>query len=476
MYILFLTKVTEYSAYGAMNMAFVLYLSADCGLGDISAGSYIGLWSMLLTVVTIFVGAVVDAIGVKKTLLIGTVVLLFARFFMPLLNDVYLVTILGFAPMAVGIAIMGPVISVGIKKYTTKEATVLGFGLFYTLMNVGWALGAHIFDKIRGIFGEHEMVAIPFIGTDMSTYQIIFLTGFILTIPGLIMILFMRDGVEVREDEGVVINPPKERETGNVVTVFIKVAKTAGKDTAKIFREVISEKAFWYYIFMLGILVFVRLTFYHFHYTFPKYGIRILGEGVKIGNIYGVLNPTIIVFLVPFVSAMTKKISSYRMMIFGTTLSAFSVFIASMPGEFFSPLMGTWVEELVYVRWLEMPAGQHNPLVLSLTVFIILFTIGEAFWSPRLMQFTAEIAPEGKEGSYIALSYLPYFAAKLFVGPMSGWLVATYTPEGAESYPNHFMVWIWIGAIAVISPIGLIVFRKLFTKAEEKDIREVAEA
>ena len=87
------------------------------------------------------------------------------------------------------------------------------------------------------------------------------------------------------------------------------------------------------------------------------------------------------------------------------------------------------------------------------------------------MQFTAEIAPDGREGSYIALSYLPYFGAKLIAGPMSGWLVATYTPEGASTYPNHYWVCIWIGATAVLSPIGLVAFRKLFHRAE-KDHQE----
>jgi hypothetical protein len=84
------------------------------------------------------------------------------------------------------------------------------------------------------------------------------------------------------------------------------------------------------------------------------------------------------------------------------------------------------------------------------------------------MQFTAEIAPKGKEGSYIALSALPFFGAKLFVGPLSGWLVATYTPEGQGPYPYHYMVWIWIGGMALFSPLGLVVFRKLFKRTEHQ--------
>jgi MFS family permease len=469
LWLLYVAKIIEYSAYGSANVAFTLYLSADAGLGDIAAGTYVGVWSVLLTTATMLVGAVVDAIGIRKTLIFGTVMLLFARFAMPMFDDIYAVSILGFVPLAIGTAILGPVLSVGIKRFTTAEGATLGFGLFYTLMNVGWALGGIIFDEVRGIFGEHTIVEVG-LGVTMSTYQIIFAVGFVLTIPTLFLVMAMREGVE-RKDSGEVVIPAKvEKSNEPMLAAAIAVVKKAAKDTVKIFAEVIRHKAFWYYIFMLGLLVFVRLVFYHFHYTFPKYGIRVLGEGVKIGNIYGVLNPMLIVFLVPFVAALSKSVSSYRMMIVGTTISAIAVFMATLPADLYSPLMDTWVGELVFDRWLGVPLAERTPIFLNLIAFIIVFTIGEAIWSPRLLQFTAEIAPEGREGSYIALSYLPYFGAKLIAGPLSGWLVQTYTPEGAESYPDHYMVWLWVGGMAMISPIGLVAFRKLFHRAERKEL------
>ncbi len=455
LWLLYAAKIVEYSSYGAANMALTLYLSKDCGLSDIAAGSYIGVWSMLLTVATMLVGAVVDAIGIRRTLVIGAVFLLVARFFMPLLDDIYAVSLLGFVPLALGTAFMGPVMSVGIKKYTTKEGTTLGFGLLYTLFNVGWAVGYILFDVIRGHFGEHEIVAVPGVGIEMSTYQIIFAVGFLFTVPTFLLFLVMRDGVERKDDGTVVVEPPRQRAEGGTLSATVQASTEAGEKTLRIIREVFVQKAFWYYIFMIGLLVWVRLTFYHFHYTFPKYGIRVLGEGVKIGNIYGALNPILIVFLVPFVAALTKKVSSFRMMIIGTTISSLAIFLATIPAEVFTPWIDSWFGELVYVRWLDVPVEGRTPVFISLIVAIIIFTIGEALWSPRLMQFTAEVAPEGKEGSYIALSYLPFFAAKLIAGPLSGWLVATYTPEGAEAYPHHIMVWVWIGGMALISPIGL---------------------
>ncbi|HQB65401.1 MAG TPA: hypothetical protein PK616_05895, partial [Fibrobacteraceae bacterium] len=116
--------------------------------------------------------------------------------------------------MAFGIAITGPVLSVGIKRFTTKETAALGFGLFYTLMNVGYAIGGRIFDGMRAAFGEHGVysisekfgISLPFDIT-LSTYQMIILLGFAINVPDLIAILMFRDGVELHDDGKMTITP-----------------------------------------------------------------------------------------------------------------------------------------------------------------------------------------------------------------------------------------------------------------------------
>ncbi|MDX1680157.1 MAG: MFS transporter [Akkermansiaceae bacterium] len=469
LYLMFFTKVTEFSAYGAANMAFVLYLNKDVGLSDMQAGSFIGAWSVSMTLLMMLVGAVCDAIGVKKTLLIGCYFLLVSRFFMPLTDNLWVATFLGFVPLAFGMAITGPVLSVGIKMFTSREGAAMGFAMFYTLMNVGWAVGAWIFDFVRGIFGEGQVHALPLVGWDISSYQIIILVGFFLTIPDLIAICFMRDGVEV-DDDGTVHIPEKKQKSGerfSFATVW-GVTRKAAIDTWEKLSTVVKENAFWVFILLVAILVFVRLVFYHFHYTFPTYGIRVFGEGAKVGSIWGVLNPVLIVFLVPFIGLVTKRVSSYWMLLVGTIVSGGAVFLALLPGAWFEPLMDTVIGELIFDRWLNVPVEDRMPFYLSLILFFVIFTIGEAIWSPRLTQFMAEVAPKGREGSYIALSYLPYFGAKFIAGPMSGWLLATYVPEGADSYPNHYMVWVWIGLMASLTPAGLMLCYRIYKRSYEE--------
>ena len=100
LYLMFFTKLTEYSAYGAASYTFVLYLSRDIGLGDSGGAAYYTVFSLVMTITVMIVGAVCDTIGVKKTLLIGTFMLLTARFFMPLSTAIYFTSLLGFLPFA----------------------------------------------------------------------------------------------------------------------------------------------------------------------------------------------------------------------------------------------------------------------------------------------------------------------------------------------------------------------------------------
>ncbi len=476
LYILFFTKVTEYSAYGAAQLAFMFYLREDLKLGEIGAGSYYSAWSTVVTATTMAVGAVCDAIGIKKTLIIGSVLLLLSRAVMPFADGILLATIFGFLPLGIGIAITGPVLSVGIKRFTTTEGAALGFGLFYTLMNVGWAIGAKLFDVVQIRMGE--MGRVDFLGDSLSTWQVLFGIGFFINVPDLIALIWMREGVEMTDD-GIRFPDPQsakqtaEKSTQSLLARSWASTKAGAIGTVKIFSDNFIHKAFWVFILLIGITVFTRLTFFHFHITWPSYGLRYFGQGSLVGNVFGVLNPLLIVFLVPVIAYLTRRASSYWLLLIGTIVSVASTVIVILPPEVFSGLIDTWFGAFVYDRWLEVPVGNRDPFYLSMVLFVTVFTLGEAIWSPRLMQFTAEIAPPGREGSYISLSYLPYFGAKFIVGPMAGFMLAEYAPDFGVGgiygyYPDHQMIWWWVGGTAALTPIGMLAFRKLYKIAEDR--------
>ncbi len=486
-WLLFFTKVTEYSAYGAAQLAFMFYLRDDLGLSDLGAGTYYSAWSTILTCLTMVVGAVCDAIGVKRTLLVGAVCLLVSRAIMPFAGDVggiWMASLLGFLPLAIGIAITGPVLSVGVKKFTTMEGAAMGFAAFYTLMNVGWAVGAWIFDAVRTTMGE--MGSVNVLGAELSTYEVIIGIGFFINLPDFVAIVMMRRGVEMTESGMRIEKFAKADKSKGMLATMFSTVRTAAKDTARIFGENFVQKAFWIFILLIGMTVFARLTFFHFHLTWPSYGARYLGQGSLVGNIFGVWNPVLIVILTPLMGIATRKISSYKMLLIGTVISVGSIAFVVVDQSIYTGLCSTWLGSIIFDRWLEVPEGFRDPFYMGMFVFVTVFTVGEAIWSPRLMQFTAEIAPPGREGSYVALAYLPYFGAKFIAGPMAGILLGGwgaidfpgYTPEfGIDgiymNYPDHQLIWWWIAGTAALTPVGLIAFRKLYSIAE-KNAQEAA--
>ena len=463
----------------------VLYLQNDvllngASLGDSAGYIYYMIWGLVSTIITMMVGAVCDTIGIKKCLMIGAVALIISRFFMPLTQDIVPVTILGFLPLAFGFAITGPVLKVGIKYFTTLKTATLGFGLFYTLMNVGFWIGAELADFFRKNYSD----GVDLWGYDLTTYQAIILIGFLINIPDFVAILLMREGAEMTENgliikdlqlggdskESLIQTAVERRKkminelqmslvftvaiaavafvlyTANVHEIKVSVVKVgyyiwAFEVTAALFalggilyagssllgvsaagsildvsmssvrkatqgtieqlKDNFQQRPFWIYMAMLGILVFVRLTFYIFHVMFPTYAMRVFGDDFPIASIFGSLNPAMIIFLVPLISSLTINIRSYTMLILGTVVSGASVFLCFLPDSIVMAIGNTWLGTWIFDYWLEVPLGNQDPFLVSLVVFIIIFTIGEAIWSPRLMQFSAEIAPKGKEEAFI---------------------------------------------------------------------------
>jgi dipeptide/tripeptide permease len=87
------------------------------------------------------------------------------------------------------------------------------------------------------------------------------------------------------------------------------------------------------------------------------------------------------------------------MLIFGAIISACSLLVMVLPWQFFGDNMA------------------HAYFTMSVLMLVIL-SVGEIIWSPKLNEYIASIAPRGQEGSYLGMSMI------LFVWAISGPLIA----------------------------------------------------
>ena len=431
--------------------------TSGLSFSDENAGFIIAAWSMMMTLFTVMVGSLVDAIGLRKAFLAGFCVCLVARGFLTFATSRVLTLGLGLLPLALGEALMTPVMVAAIRRYSTTAQRSIAFSIFYAMMNVGFLIGGLIFDYVRRGLGEYGHFTLPIFGLDLSTYRMLFLLSFLLTLPNLLIVYFcLRNGVEAT-DTGVQITTEKPKYPAEaLLRAFTWTIRDALHDTVRIFSNLWRQPAFYKFLAFLSLVVAVRLIGYHMNYTYPKFGIRELGEGAPVGRLWAI-NQVLIIILVPIVGALTQRIAAYRMVVVGSAVSALSVFIMALPTAWFQALADGFPGQLIAHTWLGMPGGVH-PYYVMIFLYVVVLSLGEALWSPRVYEYTASIAPKGQEASYMSLSYLPFFVAKLFVGSLSGLMLARYCPEAGARHSQT--LWLLIALPTIITPLGLLALRR----------------
>ena len=454
LWLTFLIKLLIISAYSVTNKTLILWLSSDLGFNDQAAGALIGwVWAPAMTVFTLLAGSITDAVGLRRTFFLGAGICLVARAVMVFTTIKWLALAGGLFPLVIGEALGTPVLIAATRRYSTTRQRSISFSIIYMVMNVGYLIAARIFDYVRQTLGEHGHLSV--FGSDVSTYRTLFLVSFgfeLLLFPS---IYFLRRGAEAT-DEGVKFDAEPVRYATDVFweRVWLTV-RDAARDTVSLFKRLLSQSGFYRLLAFLLLIGFLKLIFLQMDYVFPKFGIRELGDGAPIGPL-SAINYLLIIALVPVVGALTQQFSAYRMVVVGGAICAASVFIMALPTGWFQGLASGGIGQWLGHSYLGVKGGIH-PYYVMIALYIAIFSVGEAFYSPRVYEYAAAIAPRGQEASYGALSYIPFLIGKLLVGT-GGWLLAAFCPEHG---PRHSgTMWLIFALAASVAPIGLFGLRR----------------
>jgi MFS family permease len=456
LWIVFIVKFIGIAAYAITNWTLVLWLSSDLGCNDVQASWLAGAWSVLITATTLLVGSLTDALGFRKTFFLGAWVCVVARGVMAVTSIKWLALGAGVFPLAIGEALSAPVLIASIRRYSTTRQRSIAFSISYAMMNLGFLAAQYLFDKIRHNLGEYGHLTLPFLGLRISTYRTLFLTSFGLEILLLPILYFLRPGAEATE-EGPRFTPRRARVLPKAGwRAALASARQSGSEAVGLLRGLLSQQGFYRLLGFLVLIAFLKVIYKEIDYVYPKFGIRELGDGAPIGMLAGI-NNILIIFLAPLVGALTLRFSAYRMVVLGGAISAVSVFIMALPTAWFRPLANGFLGDLIGHTYLGLQGVVH-PYYVMFALFMVVLSLGEAFYSPRVYEYAAAIAPKGQEASYGALSYVPFLLAKVFVLSSAGSLLETFCPEHG---PRHSgTLWLIIALAATIAPIGLLVFRR----------------
>jgi len=454
LWLTFLIKLLIISAYSITNKTLILWLSSDLGFSDQAAGALIGwVWAPAMTVFTLLAGSLTDALGLRRTFFLGVIICLIARSMMVFTTLPWLALAGGLFPLVIGEALGTPVLIAATRRYSTVRQRSISFSMIYMVMNVGYLIAGSIFDYVRHSLGEYGYLNL--LGLHITTYRTLFLVSLGFEILLLPTIYFLRRGVEAT-DEGVKFTAePVLYAAGRFwESIWLTVRDTA-LDTVALFKRLLGQSGFYRLLAFLLLIGFLKLIFLQMDYVFPKFGIRELGNGAPIGHLSNI-NYILIIILVPIIGALTQKYSAYRMVVVGGAICAASVFVMALPTPWFQGSAQGFIGQWIGHGYLGVQ-GTIHPYYMMIGIYISIFSIGEAFYSPRVYEYAAAIAPRGQEASYGALSYIPFLIGKLLVGT-GGWLLAAFCPAHG---PRHSgTMWLIFAFAASVAPIGLIGLRR----------------
>ena len=185
LWIVFAMVLFSNLAYRMVNFTLRLWLSSDLGFNDVQAGLAVLLWSAGLTLCIVLVGSLTDALGLRKTFLLGFALCVISRVFLTFTTVKWIALGGGLTLLAIGEGMGAPVTIAALRRYTTTAPRSIAFSVFYAIMNGGFLIGVLIFDELRAGLGEHGHFRVPWLGMELSTYRTTFLVSLGLSIPSL---------------------------------------------------------------------------------------------------------------------------------------------------------------------------------------------------------------------------------------------------------------------------------------------------
>ncbi|HKP03459.1 MAG TPA: MFS transporter [Chthoniobacterales bacterium] len=444
LWLTFLLKFLIYVAYSVTNKTMVLWLSKDLGFSDQAAGALVGWgWAPAMTIFTLLAGSLTDAIGLKRTFYLGVAICTVARTVMVTTTIPWLALLGGVLPLAIGEALGTPVLLAATRRYSTTAQRSMSFSIIYMVMNVGYFAAGYIFDFVRRLDTRFTLF-----GFEPTTHQKLFMVSLAIEIVIFPAIYFLRRGEDEEREKKVVAN------AGFLPGIWDTVRQSA-VETVQLFKRLAGQSAFARILFFFLLIGFLKAIFLQMDYVFPKFGDRELGARAPVGKLANI-NAIIVIFLVPVIGALTQRFSAYLMVIVGGAICATGVFIMALPPPWFAVATDSGLGQWLGHSYLGLEGAIH-PYYIMAALYLIVFSIGECFYSPRVYEYAAAIAPKGQEASYGALAYLPFLIGKLLVGT-SGWILAAFCP--AEGPRRSDLMWLVFALAASVAPVGLLLFRR----------------
>jgi len=403
-------ELLERLAYYGMYLVLSIYLMGEIGItADVYGLVVPGIFASTLYLLPLFAGALADKYGYRPSLMVAFATLTTGYFLLGNTKSFSMICVaLGF--IAVGGSIIKPVIA-GSVTHTTVEGSTrpVGFGLYYTMVNVGGFIGPLLAAAVRDRYEFRYVFWVSAAACAVAFLQAIF-----------------------------AFKEPLPEEVRN-----------SGKTVADKVAEMLMVLANWRFVLLLVIfsgfwgminVLFGFLPHYIENLTNLDPIRGVVGQVPLIGSwLSSVIKPEVFVsidalLIIAFqavMSYLTRKWPTLRAMLVGTTIATLS-----------------WI----------LPA--LSPAAIFVAAGIVIWSIGEMICSARFFEYCGTIAPPDQVAVYLGYSFFAIFIGNLYSGPWAGWLYERYIrgPLAAGIDPTPAPFFAGVMAMGVFSILGLALY------------------
>lgn len=477
----------------------IQYLSMDVGISDVGAGLLVGLLGVSTVLFSMITGMLADRLSVFGVVFVSAVPLTVGRLVMAFSSDLVIVMVCLLVVIPMSEAMIMPALYSGLKRFSQNtDVRAIACGFNYAVTNLG-AIPALVFSDVIRLSVESANGAVTTTTTNRTSTTVgitntlqgsgrravVFVSGLVTSVCVIMacafyfMFVYNRRGTDTviwtasaemfyvsAKTEEASDAPACSRSTleddydddGAVTGLVVLDSENSNADDrtqensdheAKIrvttwslarlckcsffkiafpvnsIKLLCSSRKFWSYLGLTVVLANVRALFYHLNMTFPKYSSRIYGKGFPYG-IVTCLNPIIVIPLSVVLSAATARADTIKCIIVGTFLCAVSpVFMAIADFPVFS------------------------------VIFVVLFSIGEATWSPLTTTYMLKMAPDGLVGVFSSMAAIPNCGSKVVMGLFSGFLLENLCGGRPGTRCDGRALWLIVAGLAFVSPVLL---------------------
>jgi len=430
-----LTELLHCLASYTMLAYLIVYLAKDLGFGDVRGNAMYGAMLFMGYFLPILIGALADRYGFRQTMTVSLVIITSGYFLASRMTS-YPGMFAALMVIALGGAVMKPVIAGTVKAASSEENRTLGFSIYYTVINVGSFIGPFLANFVRLKTGHAAMIfvacgiveACAFITTlflfknlpveesakaksfvTVLNEMVVVLCNLRLFITGLglggLYVAFRREWLL---PEAAWIAAAVWVALNFILDVPLRRWERARGSAP----QLLQPQRFGDWKLLLFILIFsgVWALYSQIWTNIPLYIISLDPAMQERIEYFQAVDPIMIVCFQVLIGKWMGRYRPLPSMVVGILISAAAVGTVNLFGWNF----GAWAVSLSLLIW----------------------SVGEMMFSPRSVEYVSVIAPKDKLALYIGYGFLPY-AIGFGLGPTIGVHLVKFFRDA------HHPDWVW---------------------------------